>query len=103
MPHVISFCHFMQFEMIINELFELLLFHLVTFVLLAYARCDAWLPKGLAAYLCSMYRRKAFGINDYRYKIAQVNLTILFFCVDEVVCFPVKYVTLAVFFSAHCG
>jgi len=38
-----------------------------------FTRCDAWLPKGLAAYLCSMYRRKAFGVNDYRYKIAQVK------------------------------
>jgi len=52
----------------------------VTFILLACTRCDAWLPKGLAAYLCSMYRRKAFGMNDYRYKIAQVNLVILFLC-----------------------
>jgi len=43
-----------------------------------FLRSDAWLPKGLAAYLCSMYRRKAFGVNDYRYRIAQVIFIPLF-------------------------
>ena len=47
-------------------------------VLCACTRSDAWLPKGLATYLCSMYRRKAFGVNDYRYKIAQVEFAAWF-------------------------
>lgn len=33
--------------------------------------CDAWLPKGLATYLCSHYRSKSFGNNALRYSIAK--------------------------------
>jgi transcription initiation factor TFIID subunit 2 len=34
---------------------------------------DAWLPKGIAGYLTSLYQRKTFGNNEYRHFIAEVS------------------------------
>lgn len=83
-----------------------MLFVSVEPVLFVSARYDAWLPKGLATYLCSMYRRKAFGVNDYRYKIAQVNKPNCF-CVLDVSCLLCdeshSFVTQYLYFmSARC-
>lgn len=33
--------------------------------------CDAWLPKGIAAYLAHIFVKKTFGNNEYRHVIAQ--------------------------------
>ncbi|XP_052258217.1 transcription initiation factor TFIID subunit 2-like isoform X2 [Dreissena polymorpha] len=33
--------------------------------------CDAWLPKGIAAYLTQLFVKKTFGNNEYRHDIAQ--------------------------------
>ncbi|KAI0209910.1 Transcription initiation factor TFIID subunit 2 [Lamellibrachia satsuma] len=32
---------------------------------------DAWLPKGIAGYLSSLYRKTSFGNNEYRYWVSQ--------------------------------
>jgi len=37
------------------------------------SRRDWWLLKGLALYLTSLYTRRAFGNNEYRYNLNQVN------------------------------
>ncbi len=36
-------------------------------------RRDWWLLKGLALYLTSLYTRRAFGNNEYRYNLNRVN------------------------------
>lgn len=38
-------------------------------------RADAWLTKGIAGYLSCLFQKKTFGNNEYRYMIAQVNIT----------------------------
>ena len=35
-----------------------------------------WLTKGIAGYLANLYRRKAFGNNEYREHISQVSKTV---------------------------
>ena len=32
---------------------------------------DAWLPKGIATYLATLYKRRMFGNNEYRHFICQ--------------------------------
>lgn len=39
----------------------------------AFSRRDWWLLKGLASYLTSLYTRRAFGNNEYRYSLNQVR------------------------------
>ena len=41
--------------------------------LTAFSRRDWWLLKGLASYLTSLYTRRAFGNNEYRYSLNQVR------------------------------
>jgi len=36
-------------------------------------RSDAWLPKGIAGYLASLYRKTSFGNNEYRYWVSKVS------------------------------
>jgi hypothetical protein len=38
-----------------------------------FLRRDWWLLKGLALYLTSLYTRRAFGNNEYRYNLNRVN------------------------------
>jgi hypothetical protein len=38
-----------------------------------FRRRDWWLLKGLALYLTSLYTRRAFGNNEYRYNLNRVN------------------------------
>ncbi len=40
---------------------------------LFFPRRDWWLLKGLALYLTSLYTRRAFGNNEYRYNLNRVN------------------------------
>jgi transcription initiation factor TFIID subunit 2 len=47
------------------------IFYLINRVIVS--RRDWWLLKGLALYLTSLYTRRAFGNNEYRYNLNQVN------------------------------
>ena len=44
-------------------------------VLFAFIPCrsDAWLPKGIAGYLSTLYRKTSFGNNEYRYWVSKVS------------------------------
>ena len=53
-------------------------------------RTDAWLPKGIAAYLAHIFVKKSFGNNEYRHTIAQVSIEVT---VNDVHCDYNKYMS----------